>query len=616
MKQDVFKYLKAYSTDPIKIDKLIVSTFIQINNLAINNNVLLKQYQISNNTEEYNQVKNFINIILQENNDFNFENLIELFEFVISPEDRIINGAIYTPRYIRNYIIDESIKKFSSNNKHLEISNLKYADISCGCGGFLYDLAKKIKFLTGIEYKDIFKNNIFGLDIQEYSITRTQLLLSLLAISEGEDEIDFQFNLFQGDTLSFDWTKITLNFNGFHIIVGNPPYVRLRNLNDNTKELLKNWEVCKTGLTDLYIPFFQIGVENLSLNGVLGYITMNSFFKSLNGRALREYFEKNKLFIQILDFGGEQIFKSKSTYTCICFIHKIESDAIEFIELKKSEIMQSHKFNRIKYLTLNHHKGWNLRDTDIINKIENMGTPFNKLYNSRHGIATLKNSIYIFKPMYEDKDYYYLQNHQVNKIEKNICRDIINPNKIKVYQDLNILKEKILFPYTNDCKPKILDENFIKESYPFAYKYLQNMKSILAERDKGKGKYENWYAFGRTQSLERIKNKLFFPKISNKSPNCIIEMDENLYYYNGQAIISETEKKLQLIKQIMESNLFWYYITRSSKPYNSNYYSLNGNYINNFGIPDFTDDEINFLISQQDKKLVNQFLEEKYGIIL
>jgi len=45
MKQDVFKYLKAYSTDPIKIDKLIVSTFIQINNLAINNNVLLRQYQ-------------------------------------------------------------------------------------------------------------------------------------------------------------------------------------------------------------------------------------------------------------------------------------------------------------------------------------------------------------------------------------------------------------------------------------------------------------------------------------------------------------------------------------------------------------------------------------------
>ena len=33
----------------------------------------------------------------------------------------------------------------------------------------------------------------------------------------------------------------------------------------------------------------------------------------------------------------------------------------------------------------------------------------------------------------------------------------------------------------------------------------------------------------------------------------------------------------------MESRLFWYYIKTTSKPYSSNYYSLNGNYINNFG---------------------------------
>jgi adenine-specific DNA-methyltransferase len=47
---------------------------------------------------------------------------------------------------------------------------------------------------------------------------------------------------------------------------------------------------------------------------------MNTFFKSLNGRALRNYFEENRATIRIVDFGTLQIFKSKSTYTCICFI--------------------------------------------------------------------------------------------------------------------------------------------------------------------------------------------------------------------------------------------------------------------------------------------------------
>ena len=34
------------------------------------------------------------------------EELINLFEFVISPADKIINGAIYTPQRIRNYILE------------------------------------------------------------------------------------------------------------------------------------------------------------------------------------------------------------------------------------------------------------------------------------------------------------------------------------------------------------------------------------------------------------------------------------------------------------------------------------------------------------------------------
>lgn len=57
--------------------------------------------------------------------------------------------------------------------------------------------------------------------------------------------------------------------------------------------------------------FFQIGIENLKSNGILGYITMNTFFKSLNGRLLRKYFQEKKLEFDIIDFGSSQIFASK-----------------------------------------------------------------------------------------------------------------------------------------------------------------------------------------------------------------------------------------------------------------------------------------------------------------
>lgn len=612
MKQDIYKYLKNYSTEPVKIDRLIISAFLYSNELKVQKNRLLKEYFVTDlKTEEYKKVKEFVNIILEKVEDFNFETLIELFEFVISPEDRIINGAIYTPQYIRKYIIDESLRK-----RRKQFGNLKCADIACGCGGFLYDLAKKIKIDTGLSYSTIFSKNLFGLDIQEYSIFRAKLLLSLLALSANEDEYEYTFNLYIGDTLEFKWANELKSFKGFDIIVGNPPYVRLRNLNQETKKLLKNYEVCKTGLTDLYIPFFQIGVENLNKNGVLGYITMNSFFKSLNGRALREYFQKKQIPLQILDFAGEQVFKSKSTYTCICFIQNKKSNKIEYTELKTSELDKSHNLTSIEYKNLEAHSGWNLKSIDIINQIENTGKPFKELFTTRHGIATLRNKIYIFKPIEEDKNYFYLQNGSLYKIEKKICKDIVNPNKLKNQSDFNSIKEKIIFPYTKEEKPKLLKEKILKTKYPFAYKYLSEKKDILAERDKGEGNYENWYAFGRTQSLEKTKNKLFFPKIANKPPNCVIRTDNDLYYYNGQAIISKDKKELEFIKVILESDIFWFYIVKTSKPYNSNYYSLNGGYINNFGIPEFTESEKKKLLSYKRKSSINKMIAKKYGISL
>lgn len=613
MKQQVLKFLKSYSTLPLAVDRLIVSTFIKVNNLRINNNTFLNQYQIlEENTVEYSNLNDFISIVNEEILKFDLEDLIELFEFVISPSDRIVNGAIYTPSEIRSYIISQTFRKLGN-----QLIDAKIADISCGCSGFLYTAAKEIKRRTGNSYQFIFQNQIFGIDIQEYSVIRSKLLLSLLALSEGEDIVQFHFNIHQGDTLIFNWSEVINGFQGFEIIVGNPPYVSARNLDDLAKENVKLWEVCSTGNPDLYIPFFQIGYENLAPNGILGYITMNTFFKSLNGRALRRYFEDNRIAIRIIDFGTHQIFKSKSTYTCICFLENVEQNFVEYYKSVSKELPNNRNlYSRVNFRNLDAKKGWNLNDNEIISRIEAVGNPFGKLYKTRHGIATLRNDLFIFKPVTEDEDFFYLQNGNLYPIEKGICKDILNSNKLSRSIDFDNIREKVLFPYNNENKPKALEEEFLKDVFPEAYKYLKKKKQELAKRDKGKGEYEKWFAFGRTQSLEKVENKLFFPKFSDQTPNYLLSNDIDLLFYNGQAVIGHSEEEMLLAKKLMESRLFWYYIKTSSKPYTSNYYSLNGNYINNFGICDFTNNEIDFILNENNKDILDAFFEERYGIVL
>jgi adenine-specific DNA-methyltransferase len=613
LKTQVLKYLKSYSTLPGDVDRLIVSAYLKINEIDVRNNIFIQSYIITNKDIELQSLIAFILILKKEIQLFDIEALIGLFEFVVSPEDRIVNGAVYTPSNIREYIVRQTISR-----KNSTAESLKVVDISCGCGGFLFNASKELNSLTNKTYSEIFKNQIFGLDIQSYSITRTKILLSILAISEGEDIQDFQFNLFTGDALDFDWNNSLKFFTGFDIILGNPPYVCSRHLNKDTKKKLSNWTVSKSGHPDLYIPFFQIGIESLSENGMLGFITMNSFFKSLNGRAVREYLQDQSLKFQIIDFGTEQVFKSRYTYTCICLIEKKQSAYIQYLKFANTGKLPSDfkRFERNFYSSLNSQKGWNLSMNEIISKIESTGVSFGQLYKTRNGIATLKNEIYIFNPIGEDEEFYYLHNGNVYKIEKGICRDIVNSNKVRKVSSISEIKEKVIFPYDNGMKPNIFSESFLKNRFPSAYKYLCNKREILAKRDNGEGKYEKWFAFGRTQSLEKVKFRLFFPHLTNRIPNCLISTDENLLFYNGLAIVGESRKELIIIKKLMQSRLFWFYIKNTSKPYASGYFSLSSNYIRHFGVCNLDEEEKRYVIGEQNMEVLDKFFEAKYGVEL
>ena len=603
MHRDILKFLNNIN-DPLRVNQLLVSAFLLHKNKQKVKNSLINKLIINKKSNLYSSLEYFLNILDKHNQKLCFEPLLELFEFVISPSDKLVNGAIYTPKYIRKYITNQSFNIMKTKS----LDNLKIADIACGCGGFLIDASKEIKAKTKKSYREIFQENIYGVDIQKYSVERTEILLSLLAIADGEDENEFTFNIYQGDSLKYNWGETK-----FDLILGNPPYVCSRNMDDETKKSMKDWSTCKTGHPDLYIPFFQIGYELLNKDGVLGYITVNSFLNSVNGRAIRQYFTEKKSLLKIIDFKNEQIFKDRLTYTCICFIEKIESEIIYYKDLKKSELapIKKIKFNKDRYTNLDSRKGWNLKDSKFIEKIESVGIPFENIYETKSGIATLKNNVYIFLPQKEDKKYYYIDDN--TPIEKDICKDVINSNKLKDHNSIDPLIEKMIFPYTynENGQAVLIDEKTMKKTFHAAYSYLLTRKDILATRDKGKGKYPEWYAFGRTQSLEKRKEKLFFPNMAKKGFNAILNNDKNLYFYNGMAAYGN-EKDLLILKKILQSDIFWKYIEYSAKPYTSGYFGIGKNTLKSFGIYQFNDREKSQLLSLENQEEINAFLAKFY----
>lgn len=605
----VFQYLRRQPKDTLFINRLFVTAFLKGNGLTSRNNTVIAQYVFSDE-EDLKRVDEFLAILLSEVGEFSLEVLISLFEFVVSPADKKVDGAVYTPKYIRKTIIDKCFSKVTKYSR-----NTRIADIACGCGGFLMDAAQKLHQLTGLSYKVIYEECLFGIDIQPYSMERTKILLSMAALVDGEDD-DFDFRLFIHNALDFDFGNALPDFSGFDMIIGNPPYVCSRYIPQPIKDSMKRWSVCSVGHPDLYIPFFQVAFENLKPNGILGYITVNSFLKSLNGKALRCFFQEEKPLIEILDFRGKQIFKKRSTYTCLFILQKKKSEIVLYAINEESDYLPDKQQVEVLYSSLLPEKGWNLNKHLEMQAFECEGIPIKDYCQTRHGIATLCNGVYVFTPESENDEYYCINKKgRLYNIERGICRNIVNSNKLNSEVTISSIVEKVIFPYiqTDNGKMAVIGEQEFAEKYPNAYNYLLDEKETLKKRDKGHtDDYSAWYAYGRTQSLCLPYYKLFFPKIANRPLRCQLVGDPNLMLYNGMAFVNQEKEPLLILQKVLESDLFWNYLITNGKPYISGYYSLNGSNIKYFCIPKFSKDDSDALLRLEDRGLIELFLKNYY----
>lgn len=168
----------------------------------------------------------------------------------------------------------------------------------------------KSKLLPTRQY-NLFEENISANFRDEYNIKKQTL----------EWMIEFP------EVLSDDGT-----FEGFDVIIGNPPYINLEKLKVDSSIYASMHRIDEKGITqktyqthdsqgDLYTLFIERGLHLLRNGGHLSYIVPNKWEKVKYGRPLRELF-LNKNLYQLIDFGNNQIFEDATTYTCIIRMKK------------------------------------------------------------------------------------------------------------------------------------------------------------------------------------------------------------------------------------------------------------------------------------------------------
>ena len=294
------------------IEKHLVYSYIKSNSIEIGRDNFISQY-----LDGFSPLPKLINEMTK----IGITSIDEMsiaMELLIPTKDKKVNGAFFTPAYIADFILTTIRPKV----------NAKIIDPSCGSGAFLLAIARYYKSTFGKSISDCIRENIYGSDILHYNIERCKLLLSLLALSESESISVSQMNLFCCDSLKHDWNE------DFDAVVGNPPYVKFQDMDNDTRAfLMSKYRTTQFGTYNLYFAFFELGLRILKANGKLGYITPNNYFTSLSGESLRAFFRQERSIYRIIDFNATKVFNVQ-TYTAISFLNKMQNENIEYDRIK------------------------------------------------------------------------------------------------------------------------------------------------------------------------------------------------------------------------------------------------------------------------------------------
>ncbi len=118
---------------------------------------------------------------------------------------------------------------------------------------------------------------------------------------------------------------------GFDIVLANPPYVRqegiVQNMGKDYKaNLVKNYPDTGSGTADLFIYFYDRGLQLVRPGGMFVYISSNKWFKANYGAKLRKHIAAKTTILSITDFGDLPVFKSAMAYAMIFVARKNSSD--------------------------------------------------------------------------------------------------------------------------------------------------------------------------------------------------------------------------------------------------------------------------------------------------
>ena len=357
---------------------------------------------------------------------------------------------------------------------------------------------------------------------------------------------------------------------GFHIILGNPPYISVERFAGTP--IQTKWQETFTTYAargDVYCFFYERGVALLRAGGTLVYITSNKWMRAGYGKNLRALLLGKVRVDEILDFGGVLVFNSATVDTCTVRLSKNEpakqfpSSYMRSTFAFDCSLAEFAEANAINFkLPPDSSQSWavlsSARQT-IREQVRSQGIPIGK-WNVLIG--------YGIKSGFNEAFYLSAEQRDALIADDPASGDLI----VKLVRGREVERYKIDWEDTYQLIIKFGAHKYLEDRYPAVYRHLhqfekqlkargqcQYSRSRIKSNDDGFPGQHHWLELDNNPTDDYLglfpEPKIIYPEIT-KWLGFYLDQDDQYFPNNKAFIINSRGDSLGYLTAFFNSTLF------------------------------------------------------------
>ncbi len=510
----------------------------------------------------------------------------------------------------------------------------------------------KLSKLSGDLFNILNQGKLFELDSKQKKIQKekqVKLEADINKLAKEVEEIKSNAIYKNAFEWRFEFPEVLNNngeFEGFDLIIGNPPYIRQEEIKHLKNHLESNYKIYSSS-ADIFIYFIELAIGISKNLGVVNYIIPNKWMKANYGFKTRNFLKHYNI-NQVLDFGDLPVFSEVTTYPCILELrNNISPNNFEAVEFKSlnfkqgiDNYIQENKVLINKELLTD--ESWSLSNNSsqvIIQKIVTNSIPLKNFSNNRifRGILTGFNDAFIIDtatknriikqgPHCEKLIKPFLSGKEIKAYQNPIAQNyvIVVPKGFTIKRNLDNFDINYLAEPTPRYGNMPLDdawEWFYKNYKPIAEHLLPYKLKAEARTDKG----DYWWELRACDYYNEMENeKIVWPETSLANQFCYVEKGT----YLNKTSFFMPERNHYLLA-LLNSKLIGFYLSSIVSKVRGGYFSLSKIYVEKIPIKAIGKDEerpfvnlVDKIISQKQKgedtkaneKLIDTIVYKLYNI--